>query len=285
MILNNIRLGIYEKAMPYEISWAEKLQAARGAGFDFIEISIDETENRLSRLDWSMDEKLKLFRQSREAAMPIYTMCLSGLRKYSLGSSDPQTECRSLEIVEKAIMFAADMGIRIIQLAGYDVYYEESTPETRARFVRNLKKCVRLAASQGVILALETMEIDFLNTVEKALHYIQMMDSPYLKIYPDTGNITNAAPDITKDILTGRGHIVAAHLKETKPGIFREVPFGQGHVDFVKAIRSYLELGVGLDLAEFWHLNGNDWRRELQKAYSFLKNNFILAMQQSEEAV
>jgi len=277
MIHKNILLGIYEKAMPNDIGWPEKLQAAREAGFDFIEISIDETDAKLQRLDWSMEEKLKLFSLSREAGMPIYTMCLSGLRKYPLGSGDPQKELRSLEIVEKAIAFAADLGIRIIQLAGYDVYYEESTPETRQRFVRNLKKCVSLAASRGVILALETMEVDFLNTVEKALRYVELMDSPYLKIYPDTGNITNAAPDIARDIQTGRGHIVAAHLKETRPGIFREVPFGEGHVDFVKAIRSYMDLGVGLYLAEFWHLSGKDWRQELENAHGFLEDKFMLA--------
>ena len=37
-------LGLYEKAMPPELSWEEKLLAAKEAGYDFVEISIDETE-------------------------------------------------------------------------------------------------------------------------------------------------------------------------------------------------------------------------------------------------
>ena len=36
-------LGLYEKAMPSDLSWKEKLEAAKAAGFDFVEISIDET--------------------------------------------------------------------------------------------------------------------------------------------------------------------------------------------------------------------------------------------------
>ena len=36
-----------------------------------------------------------------------------------------------MEIMEKAIQLAEDLGIRIIQLAGYDVYYEESSFETK----------------------------------------------------------------------------------------------------------------------------------------------------------
>ena len=43
-------LGLYEKAMPSDLSWREKLTAAKQAGFDFLEISIDETDAKLSRL-------------------------------------------------------------------------------------------------------------------------------------------------------------------------------------------------------------------------------------------
>lgn len=34
---------------------------------------------------------------------------------------------QSLEICEKAIYLASQLGIRIIQIAGYDVYYEASS--------------------------------------------------------------------------------------------------------------------------------------------------------------
>ncbi|HKM06724.1 MAG TPA: hypothetical protein VJ869_07010 [Sphaerochaeta sp.] len=43
-------LGLYEKALPATLSWKEKLKFAQEAGFDFFEISIDETEDKLSRL-------------------------------------------------------------------------------------------------------------------------------------------------------------------------------------------------------------------------------------------
>ncbi len=54
--------------------------------------------------------------------MHFNSMCLSGHRKYSLGSSDPKICARGMEIMEKAIRLSEDLGIRIIQLAGYDVY-------------------------------------------------------------------------------------------------------------------------------------------------------------------
>ena len=83
-------LGLYEKAMPKELSWKEKLTAAREAGYDFVEISIDETDEKLERLYMSAAERLELVRLMDEVGIPIRTMCLSGHRKYSLGSSDPE---------------------------------------------------------------------------------------------------------------------------------------------------------------------------------------------------
>ena len=118
-------LGLYEKSMPNELSWKEKLLAAKEAGYDFVEISIDETEEKLARLDMPVEERLSLVRLMAETGVPIRTMCLSGHRKYPLGSNDPDTCRGGMEIMEQALRLAEDLGIRIIQMAGYDVYYEE----------------------------------------------------------------------------------------------------------------------------------------------------------------
>ena len=69
------RLGIYEKAMPPRLRFKTMLSAARNAGFDFMEISIDETDERQSRLDWSMVEKKELIYAIHATGMQIDTMC------------------------------------------------------------------------------------------------------------------------------------------------------------------------------------------------------------------
>ena len=51
--MNNL-LGIYEKALPTNISWEERFKLAKNANFDFIELSIDK--NRLNKLDYSDEE-------------------------------------------------------------------------------------------------------------------------------------------------------------------------------------------------------------------------------------
>lgn len=267
-------LGLYEKAMPKELSWKEKLLAAKEAGYDFVEISIDETEEKLARLDMPVEERLSLVRLMAETGVPIRTMCLSGHRKYPLGSNDPDTCRRGMEIMEKALRLAEDLGIRIIQMAGYDVYYEESTDETKARFEENLKKAAMMAAEAGVLMGFETMETEFMNTVEKAMHYVKRVNSAYLNVYPDSGNITNAAviyrTDVLDDLKSGAGHLVAVHLKETVPGKFREIPFGCGHVDFRSVIHTAWALGVRRYVTEFWYTGNPKWKKDLREAKSMM---------------
>ena len=261
-------LGLYEKAMPGSLTWKEKLLAAKSAGYDFVEISIDETDEKLSRLEMTSQERLELVRLMAETGIPI--MCLSGHRKYPLGSSDPQVCGRGMEIMQKAIQLADDLGVRIIQLAGYDVYYEESSLETKKRFLTNLKKAVNMAERTGVLLGFETMENEFMNTVEKAMKYVTLVGSSYLNVYPDIGNITNAAhtykTDVLEDLYIGKGHLVAMHLKETVPGRFREIPYGTGHVDFENAVHTAWELGIRKYVTEFWYTGSDTWAEDLKSA-------------------
>ena len=263
-------IGLYEKALPADLSWKEKMNCAKEAGFDWIEISIDETDEKLKRLEWTKEERLDLIRLMYETGIPIRTMCLSGHRKYPLGSPDPETEKRGMEIMEKAIALADDLGIRIIQLAGYDVYYEESTAETRERFEKNLRIATHMAAKAGVLMGFETMETEFMNTVGKAMNYVDTVKNVYLNVYPDCGNITNAAvsygTDVLGDLRCGEGHITSVHLKETVPGKFREIPFGTGHVDFKSIIETVWAMGIRKFVTEFWYIGSENWKSDLKFA-------------------
>lgn len=265
--MNAYSIGLYEKAMPASLTWREKLECAKACGYDFVEISIDEKDDKLARLDWSADERRELVALMEEVGIPIRSMCLSGHRKYPLGASDPAVQQRSMEIMEKAIQLADDLGIRIIQLAGYDVYYEDSTPQTKANFIHNLKTAAEMAAVKGIVMGFETMETDFMNTTWKSMFYVNMVNSPYLGVYPDSGNLTNAAVsygiNVLDDLESGRNHIVALHLKETVPGKFREIPFLTGHVDFPAVIAKAWDLGVRRYVTEMWDVGKPTWKEDI----------------------
>lgn len=278
--MKNYTLGLYEKSMPNTLNWSEKLTCAKECGFDFIEVSIDETDEKLARLDMTKEERKALVDIMVTVGVPIRTMCLSGHRKYPLGSLDEATRNRGIEIMEKAIELAWDLGIRIIQIAGYDVYYEEGNEQTRKYFEENLKRSVEMAAKKGVILAFETMETEFMNTVEKAMKYVNLVNSPYLQVYPDCGNVMNATlsygASSVDDFKTGKGHISAVHLKETVPGKFREIPFGTGHVNFEEIIKTSWDLGVRKFTAEFWYVGNENWKDVIKDTRKFMDEKFTV---------
>ena len=127
----------------------------------------------------------------------------------------------------------------------------------------------------GVILAFETMETPFMDTVTKSMKYVDKINSPYLGVYPDIGNLKNAAvlygSDLLEDIQNGSGHIFAAHLKETQPGVFRDMNFGTGHTEYHACIKLLWDMGVRMYTGEFWY-DGNAMQKRPFLKHLFLRN-------------
>ena len=249
-------LGLYEKAMP-EVSWPEKLRIAKEAGYDFVEISIDASEEKIARVYSSRAERKQLTDWMYELEMPIRTLNASALTKYALGDPDPDVRGRGLDIASRAIGLAEDLGVRILMIPGYDVYFKPHSDETEHLFEAAIRELSLQAAVAGVQLAFETMENDFMNTVGKGLAWVDRIGSNYLKLYPDIGNTTNGCLplgiDPAEDLRSGGAAVAALHLKETKPGIYRETPYGTGHVDFDRAVEAAWSIGVRRYVTEFWY--------------------------------
>ena len=266
-------LGLYEKAMPGTMTIGDKLECAKECGYDYVELSVDETDEKLARLDWTKEERLALVTEMYRVGLPLRSMCLSGHRKYPFGAKDPEVRKRGMEIMEKAIDLADDLGIRTIQLAGYDAYYEKDQWEgSRQAFLENLTKATEMAAAKGISMGFETMETPFMNTVWKSMFYVNHIDNPWLGVYPDCGNLTNAAvadgSSVTDHLYSGRGHVIAMHLKATKPGLFRDMVFDDptSHVDFEADIARAWSLGVRRYVTEMWYLGSEKWKDDIHTA-------------------
>lgn len=236
-------VGLYEKALPVDWPWEKRLGMAAQAGYDFIDISIDESDVRLARLDWPASERAKLQHAIANTGVPILTMCLSAHRKYPLGSHSPETRRQGLDIFRKAIQFAWDIGIRIVQIMGYDVFYETSDDETKANFVESLHHCVQWAGQAGVMLGLENVDNPYLESVEKGLRLVKELDSPWFQLYPDMANLAAAGYHPPEELLLAKGHLIGVHFKDGLPGVIRGVPFEKGIVPFAETFEALAQVG------------------------------------------
>jgi L-ribulose-5-phosphate 3-epimerase len=266
-------LGVYEKALPKHISWHKRLEMASQLEFDFLEISIDETDERLSRLYWSKEQKYELVRSMHATGIPILTMCFSGHRRFPLGSHNSEIRDKAIELMERAVEFAFDTGIRVVQLAGYDVYYEKSDLQTKQYFLEGLRKSIKIAEKYQVMLAVEIMDTPFLNSIRKYLRYNEMLGSPWFTVYPDLGNLSAWGNNVELELEKGINRIVAIHVKDTLPvtdtfeGKFKDVGFGDGCVDFPTAFKKLKSLGYkGSFLIEMWSEKAEDPIAEVAKA-------------------
>ena len=280
--LENIKLGVYEKSIPLQLSWKEKFECVKNAGFDFIELSIDGLEPRINRLDWDDDQINEIRHAMEETGVPLLTMALTANRYYPLGESDAELRNKGMEIVRKGIRLAVRLGIRTIQLAPYDVCKSESTPETRALFIEALRELVPYAADNGVVLTIEVMpnEVPFCSSVQQARAIIDLIDSPYLQIYTDTGNVACNDMDPVPDLVFGGKHLVASHIKDATLGVCRDVPYGEGIVDFDACFRAFRRLDFhGMFIAEMWSYEKEEFIPYLSTAVEFIRGKIKAANQ------
>lgn len=265
--MKKYEIGLYEKAIRNTLTWKEKLQCAKECGYDYLEISIDATEEKINRIYMDTEEKKEIMEAIFDTGIPIGSMSVSALTKYALGDPDQAVRGRGMEIAEKSIQLASVLGVRTVMIPGYDIYYGESTIETKRYFLENIRKIAEIAEREGILVGFETMENNFMNTTGKAVQYVNMVDSAYLKIYPDAGNITNAAVanrhDVCEDLSLGKGKLIALHLKETKPDVYREVPFLTGHVEFERIINTAWKLGVRRYVTELWDVGQPQWKEDI----------------------
>ena len=278
----NCKMGLYEKALPSYFSWEEKLSAAEQLGYDFLEISIDETDEKMNRLQWTVLQKKEIKDAVDKTGVHILTMCLSGNRKYTIGSEDPEKRRKGIELIKSAVRFSVDIGVRIIQLASYDEYYSDRNSNTEALFLEGLVEVTKFAAAHAVTLAFETMDTDFIDTISKAMRFVDKVNSPWLQVYPDIANLTargKSLVQIKDDFMSGFEHIVAIHLKDAKIGEIRRVPFGEGIVDF-DALFSLLQDNKysGLFVAEMWSDDKPDALDNVKSAQEFLKDKMANAV-------
>ncbi|WGS62688.1 L-ribulose-5-phosphate 3-epimerase [Vibrio lentus] len=253
------RVGLYEKALPNELSWEDKLKQTKELGFDFLEISVDESDERRSRLDWNDEEVYALRRLCEKHGVPLQSMCLSAHRKFPFGSADPAIREQAVIHMEKAISLAYKLGIRTIQLAGYDVYYEPADKVTHQRFIEGMKLSAQLAERSGVMLAVEIMDTDYLNSLSKFEVLSREINSPYFTAYPDVGNISGWNYDIVTELKLSKPHITQIHLKDTYKvtdeykGQFRDLVIGDGEVDFNAIFETLKEIECVVPLViEMW---------------------------------
>ena len=271
-------LGMYEKAMPDEMPLEKKMETAKECGFDHVEFCVDLNDERAKRLQWTQEERAYWRNLSSGMGVPFTTFSLSLLRKNPFGVLDEKRNQEAFRVLEEGCRLASDLGSRILLINGYDVYEEPSTPETTARFYENLPRVADIGARYGMVIGIENSDRPFCATVLDAVKMCKKAPSPFLRVYGDVGNETNAcsgdADQTAAGLLKGEGYVTSLHLKDSLPGEFRLKDYGRGHVDFAKCIEAAKKLHVHIFTAEIFCDTSRDYVAYAKYVSEFLRSFF-----------
>lgn len=269
--MSTVELGIYEKALQWTGSWTDLFAQAARAGFSFVDISIDETPEREARLRWSEDERREVLAASAATGVKLAGLCLSVHRRIAPGSADPAVRAEAVRVLREGIDLCADLRVPVLQLAGYFAFYEDPHPDNRRWYVDCLRAGSEHAARRGVLLGIENVDGTDITSLAAAMDVVEEINSPWLQLYPDLGNIAEQGHDPVVELRRGRGHILALHAKDVRPGEPRRVGMGEGIVDWD---RSFAELAAqnwsGRLMIEMWNDEAEDSAERAASARSFI---------------
>lgn len=200
---------------------------------DYLEISIDNSTRKLKRLELNSNERKKVKEYMDKNNVYIYSIVLSANRSFPIGSHERGIRNKGINIMKQTIDLAYDLSIPIIQVAGYYALNSENrNGKEKKEFIKNLKDICNYAARKKIMLGIENVDgLDVLS-INDCLSIVNKVGSPWLKVYPDVGNLVANSLSFEKELEKGLEKFICIHLKDTKINTFRRVPFGEGEVNF-----------------------------------------------------
>jgi L-ribulose-5-phosphate 3-epimerase len=268
-----VSLGIYEKALAWTGDWGTLFADVRRAGFTFVDLSVDETPDRRARLRWSAETRASVREAAAREGVLLGGLCLSAHRATGPGSADPQVRADAAQMFDQGIRLCRDLGIPVLQVAGYFAYYEPADPRQRERYVAALRRAVPVAARAGVLLGIENVDGDDVTSISHAMSIVREVGSPWLQLYPDIGNLAEQRLDEVEELRVGEGHMLALHVKDVRVGEPRRVPMGEGIANFPAAFTELArQRWSGRMMIEMWNDDAPDSVARCVRARSIVES-------------
>lgn len=174
-----MKKGICYGAFPGNLSWKEKFQMAKDAGFDGIELPTIT----------SADEARELKKIADDIGIAIPSVMDSLHWQCPLSSPDPAVRQKGMDNVRKSLEGAAIMGADTVLLVPGVVTAEVSYKDAYGRSLEGVRKLAEVAEEFKVFLAIENVWNKFLLSPLEMNTFIESVGSKYVAAYLDVGNL------------------------------------------------------------------------------------------------
>lgn len=253
-----MKKGINVWSFPQEAGIAENMALAKDAGFDGIELALNET-GPLS-LESGKAEIEDVRKRAGELGIELTSLASGLYWDYSLTSSRAETRRKAMDIVRKQIETAALLGVDTILVVpgavGVDFIPDsEIVPYDRAYelALKALQALSKEAEAARVSIGVENVWNKFLLSPLEMRNFLDAVGSDYVGAYFDVGNVVYAGyPEHWISILGKR--IKKVHFKDYRResgGLSGFVDLLEGDVDYPKVVQALRDVGYdGYVIAE-----------------------------------
>lgn len=234
-----MKKGISIWSFPPEMEINDCIKMAKEAGFEGIELALNETG--AMSLD-SEEKEIQGYKKMAEDVGIEITSLATGLYwSYSLTSGDEKIRNKAKEVVKKQIDAAAILGVDTIlvvpgavgvdflpssEIVDYDVAYD--------RALEGIKELAPYAESKKVAIGLENVWNKFLLSPLEMRDFIDKVASQYVGAYLDVGNVIYCGYAEQWVKILGK-RIKKVHFKDYR----KNVGTGDGFVDILSGDVNY----------------------------------------------
>ncbi len=242
-----MKTGLNRWCLPGELSLRECFVIAGQAGFDGLEINMEEeeTKNLNLHLDSPRSEVQQIGELAFEAGLEIPALATGLFWKYSLTAEDQSVRERAADIVRHMIDAAAELGADTVLVVPGQVTEEVSYEEAYERAREGLFDLRGYAEKRQVTIGIENVWNKFLLSPLEMKKIIDEIDSPRVGAYFDVGNVLAFSyPKHWIDILNSR--ISKVHVKDFHTEVGNIQGFTSllaGDVNWPQVIKKLREVG------------------------------------------
>jgi len=245
-----VKKGINIWSFPQGMSIEECMRVAKSAGFEGIELSINETGEL--GLESNKNDVLKYKKMAENTGIEISGLASGLYWKYPFTSNSREIREKAKDICKKQIEFANILGVdTVLVVPGYVgvdfIPGSEVIEYDRAydNALEAISELSRFAESSNVCIGVENVWNKFLLSPLEMRDFIDKINSKNVGAYLDVGNIIYTGyPEHWVKILAHR--IKKVHVKDYRRqgcGLSGFVDLLAGDVDFPKVISALKDIG------------------------------------------
>jgi L-ribulose-5-phosphate 3-epimerase len=228
-----LKKGLVYDMLPQRLSHLERFKLARELGFEVVQAPTTSDQRTAEEMKAAADK----------AGIRIDSVMNMNHWDYPLSSSDPAVVEKSLSGMRTSLHNAKLWGSDVVLLVPAVVNAQTSYRDAWTRSQRQIRKLIPLASELKVVIGIEEVWNKFLLSPLEMQHYVAEFNSPWIKVWFDTGNVLLYG--YPQDWIRTLGkNIVKLHIKDFKreKDGYKWVNLGDGDTDWPEIRKALAEI-------------------------------------------